>query len=332
MKLLCFILLISFTFHSVSAQQPVEKAVNTINEQNARSIIGFLASDALEGRRAGSNSGKVTAEYLASYLISLGIEPLSDSYFQQFEAYNEDFQSRKRYTVEPDSIVKYKQRVHRVLKMQNVIGMIGGVNPDEYVIVGAHYDHLGKDESLEGDQIYNGADDNASGVSAVMQIAKAFVESGVKPQRNVIFAFWDGEELGLLGSRYFTMSCTFTNDIKGYLNFDMIGRNNDESQPKHVVYFYSEQHPVFGNWLKDSIRKYGLNLEPDYRPSDNLLGGSDNRSFARYDIPVIWYHTDGHPDYHKPSDEASHINWGKLVDITKAAFLNMWNLANEKNY
>lgn len=332
MKIIYFNLLFLFAFHSLVAQQPVEKGVNSINERNAKSIIGFLASDALEGRRAGSNAGKVVSEYLASYLMSLGIEPLVDSYFQNFEAYNEDFQTRKRYTVEPDSIVKYKERVHRVLNMQNVIGMIPGINADEYVIVGAHYDHLGKDENLAGDQIYNGADDNASGVSAVMQIAKAFVQSGVKPQRNVIFAFWDGEELGLLGSKYFTMNCPFRNDIKGYLNFDMIGRNNDETKPAHVVYFYSDDHPVFEKWLKDSISKYGLHLEPDYRASDKMLGGSDNRSFASHDIPVIWYHTDGHPDYHKPGDDASKINWGKLVDITKAAFLNMWNLANEKSY
>lgn len=327
-----FIFLFLFSAHSIVAQKPNEKALNSITEQDAKAIIGFLASDALEGRGAGSHAGKVTAEYLKAYLTSLGIKPLGDSYFQPFEAYNEDFQSRKRYTVEPDSIIKYKQGVHRILKMQNVLGMISGVNTNEYVIVAAHYDHLGKDENLAGDQIYNGADDNASGVSAVMQIAKAFAESGVKPQRNVIFAFWDGEELGLLGSRYFTMNCPFISHIKAYLNFDMIGRNTDESNPDYVVYFYAEEHPVFEKWLRDDIKQYNLKLKPDYRASDKFLGGSDNRSFARYDIPVIWYHTDGHPDYHRPSDEAPKINWVKLVDITKAAFLNMWNLANEKTY
>jgi len=86
------------------------------------------------------------------------------------------------------------------------------------------------------------------------------------------------------------------------------------------------------DWLKNDIKKYGLNLSPDYRPWDKPVGGSDNASFALLDIPVIWYHTDGHPDYHMPGDHVEKINWNKIVDITKASFLNMWNLANEKNY
>lgn len=314
------------------AQQPVEGGLNSINANCSRAYIGFLASDALKGRRAGSPEGVIVAEYLASYLLSIGVEPLGDSYFQPFEAYNEDFQSHKRYQVHPDSIAKYKKDVHRVLKLNNVLGMIRGENADEYVIVGAHYDHLGYDPDLVGDQIYNGADDNASGVSAVMQIAKAFVESGQKPKRNVIFAFWDGEELGLLGSKYFTQTSPFIKQIKGYLNFDMIGRNCDESNPDNVAYFYTEANPKFGQWLKNDIVKYNLKLAPDYRPWDRPIGGSDNGSFARYDIPIIWYHTNGHPDYHKPSDHSDKINWSKVVDITKASFLNMWNLANESDF
>ena len=109
--------------------------------------------------------------------------------------------------------------------MDNVLAYIPGKRSDEYVIVGAHFDHLGVDETLADDKIYNGADDNASGVSAVLQIARAFALSGEKPLRNVIFAFWDGEEKGLLGSKHFVQHCPFLKQIKGYLNFDMIGRN-----------------------------------------------------------------------------------------------------------
>ena len=86
------------------------------------------------------------------------------------------------------------------------MGKIEGKNPSEIVIVGAHYDHLGIDPMLDGDQIYNGADDNASGVSAVLQIARAFLATGQQPERTVIFAFWDGEEKGLLGSKAFVQS------------------------------------------------------------------------------------------------------------------------------
>ncbi|PXV62500.1 peptidase M28-like protein [Dysgonomonas alginatilytica] len=332
MKIYLSVLLLSVSLLSAFAQKPIEKGLNSISERGAKAAVGFLASDALQGRGAGALGGQVASEYLASYLTALGIQSLSETYFQPFEAYSEDFKQKKRYQVNPDSIAKYKQGVHRVLNLRNVLGMIPGVNKNEYVIVGAHFDHLGMDTNLVGDQIYNGADDNASGVSAVMQIAKAFVESGVQPQRNVIFAFWDGEEDGLLGSKYFTQNCTFINQVKGYLNFDMIGRNNDEANPSYVVYFYTEANPAFGKWLKDDIKKYDLQLTPNYTPWDKPVGGSDNGSFAKAGVPIIWYHTDGHPDYHKPSDEFSKINWGKLVEITKASYLNAWNLANEKEY
>lgn len=318
---------------SVWAESPEKKGLETINRASAEAHIGFLASDELQGREAGYLSGRIAGQYIVAYLKTLGLQPLyGDSFFQPFEAYRKERQRKARYQVHPDSIALLKKEVHQKLSLRNVLAKIEGKNPNEYVIVGAHYDHLGLDPLLDGDQIYNGADDNASGVAAVLQIARAFLATGVQPERTVIFAFWDGEEKGLLGSEYFVQSCSFVKQIKGYLNFDMIGRNNDESRPRHVVYFYTEAHPVFGDWLKNDIKEYGLKLEPNYRPWDRPVGGSDNASFAERDIPVIWYHTDGHPDYHLPSDHADRINWEKTVDITKASFLNMWNLANEEKY
>lgn len=318
---------------SVWAESPEKKGLETINRASAEAHIGFLASDELQGREAGYLSGRIAGQYIVAYLKTLGLQPLyGDSFFQPFEAYRKERQRKARYQVHPDSIALLKKEVHQKLSLRNVLAKIDGKNPNEYVIVGAHYDHLGLDPLLDGDQIYNGADDNASGVAAVLQIARAFLATGVQPERTVIFAFWDGEEKGLLGSEYFVQSCSFVKQIKGYLNFDMIGRNNDESKPRHVVYFYTEAHPVFGDWLKNDIKEYGLKLEPNYRPWDRPVGGSDNASFAERDIPVIWYHTDGHPDYHLPSDHADRINWEKTVDITKASFLNMWNLANEEKY
>ena len=318
---------------SVWAESPEKKGLETINRASAEAHIGFLASDELQGREAGYLSGRIAGQYIVAYLKTLGLQPLyGDSFFQPFEAYRKERQRKARYQVHPDSIALLKKEVHQKLSLRNVLAKIEGKNPNEYVIVGAHYDHLGLDPLLDGDQIYNGADDNASGVAAVLQIARAFLATGVQPERTVIFAFWDGEEKGLLGSEYFVQSCSFVKQIKGYLNFDMIGRNNDESKPRHVVYFYTEAHPAFGDWLKNDIKEYGLKLEPNYRPWDRPVGGSDNASFAERDIPVIWYHTDGHPDYHLPSDHADRINWEKTVDITKASFLNMWNLANEEKY
>lgn len=326
--LLALLLVGNITF----AQFPIERALNTINRSSAEATINFLASDELQGREAGFHGSRVTSEYIVSLLQWMGVSPLADSYFQLFDAYRKERQKKGRLEVHPDSIAKLKQEVHQKLSMRNVLGMILGKNTKEYVIVGAHFDHLGIDPALDGDQIYNGADDNASGVSAVLQIARAFLASGQQPERNVIFAFWDGEEKGLLGSKYFVQTCPFLSQIKGYLNFDMIGRNNKPQQPKQVVYFYTAAHPVFGDWLKEDIRKYSLQLEPDYRAWENPIGGSDNGSFAKVGIPIIWYHTDGHPDYHQPSDHADRLNWDKIVEITKASFLNMWKMANEKSF
>lgn len=317
---------------TVWAQSPLEKGLNSINRSSAEAYIGFLASDELQGREAGHAGSRIAARYLTSLLQNMGVQPLQASYLQPFEAYRKERQQLGRFEVHPDSVAIIKSKVHQKLSMNNVLGMIPGKKSNEYVIVGAHYDHLGIDPALDGDQIYNGADDNASGVSAVLQIAKAFLISGKQPERNVIFAFWDGEEKGLLGSKYFVQTCSFIGQVKGYLNFDMIGRNSQPENPQNVAYFYTESHPAFGDWLKEDIRKYNLKLKPDYRPWDNPVGGSDNGPFAKAGVPIIWYHTGGHPDYHQPSDHTERLNWEKVVEISKASFLNVWNLANEKNY
>lgn len=308
---------------------PKQKGYETINRITAEGHIGFLAADELAGREAGYPSGRIATAYIEAYFRTLGLEPWNgESYRQPFEAYRKERQKKGRYTVHPDSIALLKKEVHQRLPLTNVMARIEGKNPNEIVVMGAHYDHLGVDPLLDSDKIYNGADDNASGVSAVLQIARAFLESGVKPERTIIFALWDGEEKGLLGSEHFVLTYPDLSKIKGYINFDMIGRNNNEAKPKHVVYFYTEAHPAFGEWLKNDVEKYGLQLEPNYRPWDRPIGGGDNGSFAKRDIPIIWYHTDGHPDYHQPSDHADRINYEKVVEITRAAYLNLWNMAN----
>lgn len=318
----------------IQAQTNLEKGLHSINKNTAEACITFLAGDELEGREAGTHGANIASAYLMSEMQEIGIVPLTNNgYYQMFEACNKERTMRGgRWQVNTDSINKLKNGIHRSIKMRNVLGMIPGKNKNEYVVIGAHFDHLGVDPTLEGDQIYNGADDNASGVSAVIQIAQAFIKSGKEPERNVIFAFWDGEEKGLLGSKYFVENCSFINQIKAYLNFDMIGRNKDEQKPKHVDFFYTEAYPAFEKWSKDDIKKYHLQLEPVFRPWDKPIGGSDNGPFAQKGIPIMWYHTDGHRDYSMPGDHAEKLNWNKIVEITKAAFLNAWKLANESNY
>lgn len=318
---------------AVHAETPEEKGLKTINQTTAQAHVGFLASDDLLGREAGTAGGRIAGQYLVAQLQTLGIRPLDGSYLHPFEACHPERQQKGgRWQVHPDSVAAMRRSgaAFQLLSLNNVLGMIEGKNPNEIVIVGAHYDHLGTDPFLAGDRIYNGADDNASGVSAVLQIARAFLATRKKPERTVIFAFWDGEEKGLLGSRAFVDRFPKMDCVKGYLNFDMIGRNSDEVHPEQVTYFYTEACPAFGQWLKEDVRKYDLKLAPDYRPWDKPVGGSDNASFALRNIPIIWYHTGGHPDYHQPGDHTDKINWDKVVNITKASFLNMWKMANEK--
>lgn len=323
---------------SLSAQtpdtlSPKDRGYNTINRTTAEAHIGFLAADELEGREAGYKSGRIAGNYVESQLKALGLEPWDGtSYSQPFDAYHVERQKHGRYTVHPDSIAKISTGVHQRLHLRNILGKITGKNPDEYVVIGAHYDHLGVDPLLDGDKIYNGADDNASGVAAVLQIARAFIASGQQPMRTIIFALWDGEEKGLLGSEHFMLTWPDPSAIKGYLNFDMIGRNNKEDEPEHVVYLYTAGNPMFETWLKNDIAQRGLRLKPHFSAWKQLLSGSDNRSFAKHNIPIIWYHTDGHPDYHMPSDHTERINWDKTVEITRAAYLNLWNLANIPSY
>lgn len=329
MKRLLFLFSIFALF--AHAQSPKEVGLQTINKHSAESYISFLASDALLGRKAGSSTGLIAAEYIKSQLMNIGIKSLSEDYFQPFSALKK--KNEKRFFVVSDSISNFmNEEGGDKLYLQNVFGFIEGENRSEFIVVGAHYDHLGVGISVNGDSIYNGADDNASGVSAVLQIAKAIKESGQQPLRSILFAFWDGEELGLLGSEHFMLNSSIATQIKGYINFDMIGRNNDDAKPEQVVYFYTAANPQFGDWLKNDIVTYSFNLKPDYKSWDNPISGSDNASFAKRNIPIIWYHTDGHADYHKPSDHTSKINWEKLVYITKAAYLNVWNLANCSDY
>ncbi|MCL3782389.1 M20/M25/M40 family metallo-hydrolase [Prolixibacteraceae bacterium JC049] len=216
----------------------------------------------------------------------------------------------------------------RLLQARNVLGMIEGENPNEIVVVGAHYDHLG----MHNGRIWNGADDNASGVVAVMSIARACMATGVKPKRTIVFACWDGEERGLLGSRYFASTIDNPKNYVAYLNFDMIGRDrNPEKTKKHVLMFYTKAFKDLERLNKKHVNKYSLGIETEYRPWENPVGGSDNASFARLGIPIFWYHTDGHPDYHKATDHASLINWEKMLEIVKVSYLNVWELANQEN-
>lgn len=212
------------------AQKLPSKGYSGITEERTRNIVGYLASDMLEGREAGTRGGDLAAEYIVLMLKEWGIEPFGgENYFQHFLA----AKNGNSWVTEADfDISGLVEDGCENRFMKNVLGVIPG-KEDGIVVVGAHYDHLGVDSTLVGDACFNGADDNASGVAAVMQIARAIKVSGKQPRRTIIFAFWDGEEKGLLGSRFFVKKCPFLSDISAYMNFDMVGRGPAEN-PGHL--------------------------------------------------------------------------------------------------
>lgn len=315
------------------AQKALERGLETISRERSENLMYFLADDLLEGRDAGMRGGQLAARYIVSMLREWGITPFnSNGYYQSFDIAKLTKPQRGPWQVHPDSIAKVKSYgAHHLRHLNNILAAIPGKRTNEYVIVGAHYDHEGIMPDIAVDAIYNGADDNASGVVAVMQIARAFATSGQQPERTVIFAFWDGEEKGLLGSRFFIHNWQIPSQIKCYLNFDMVGRG-PVNNPKHLSYFYTASHQAFGNWLKQDMKERNFGFVPDYRAWDNPVGGSDNGTFAKAGIPIIWYHTEGHPDYTRPSDTADKIDFDKLTDICKASFLTSWRMANESRY
>lgn len=315
------------------AQSDRERGLGSICREQAENYVGFLADDLLEGRDAGMRGGKIAAAYIVSLLKDWGIQPLyGTDYYQPFHAAQLTKPERGAWQIHPDSICKIQARgAHRLRHMKNILAAIPGKDTASFVVVGAHYDHEGVAPDMAGDAIYNGADDNASGVSAVLQIAKAFLTAGKQPERTVIFAFWDGEEKGLLGSRHFVRTWNAPQRIKAYLNFDMVGRGPIDA-PRLVRYFYTAAHPDFERWLKADMQTYHFDFDPDYKAWERPVGGSDNASFALAEIPIVWYHTEGHPDYTRPSDSADKIDYAKLTDITRAAFLTAWRMANEASY
>lgn len=317
-----------FCVSSVTAQEVSKAGYKSITEDNARVFVGELAKDFYEGRDAGTEGAGKAAEYIISLLEKWGVEPCSkDGYLQHFRT----VKNQNNWATEADiKIDKFIAEGCENRIMKNILACIPGEG-EGYVVVGAHYDHLGIDSALVDDICFNGADDNASGVSAVLQLAKAMKKSKVRPKRTVIFAFWDGEEKGLLGSSFFVKRFFDVSKISAYMNFDMVGRGPQE-KPLLLSYNYSAKNPLFGEWLKADVEKYKISLEPVYNASEYLIGGSDNTPFARKKVPVVWYTTEGHPDYHRPSDSAEKINYAKLADITRVAYLCLWRLANEESY
>lgn len=231
----------------------------------------------------------------------------------------------------PGKVMSFKTTVaSKIVKARNVLGMIEGEKKDEYIVVGGHYDHVGKWNGW----IWNGADDNASGTVGVMTIAKAFKATGKKPEKTVIFAAWTGEEKGLWGSRYFVREAMKKNlDIVVGLNYDMIGRDSEnDTQKNKASMTYTKANAGIEEITKKNIEQYDIDLDLTFRASESPSGGSDHAPFAQAGIPIFYFMAAMHPDYHLPSDEVDKINWKKMVNIIKIGFLNTWNFANSDDH
>ncbi|MBN1387319.1 MAG: M20/M25/M40 family metallo-hydrolase [Bacteroidales bacterium] len=230
----------------------------------------------------------------------------------------------------PDTRVNINTEVKkRRVRVRNVIAMIEGKKKDEFVVIGAHMDHMG----MSGGRIWNGADDNASGTVGVMTIARAFKATGVQPERTVLFCAWTGEEKGLLGSEYFSRNPTFSSmdNCKFYINFDMIARDTDrDEEGVNVGVTYNSNYPEILDMCKRNVTDYGLKMNYEYRGQENPRGGSDYTAFTENGVPVIAFMAAMHPDYHTPNDEVEFVNWEKMLDIIKLGFLNLWEVANKE--
>ncbi|GAB4049749.1 M20/M25/M40 family metallo-hydrolase [Spirosoma litoris] len=261
-------------------------------EPSAKRIIkhiNTLASDKMQGRGTGSAENAKAARYIEKHFKKYGLKPLgTDGYYQSFTA-------KVRRVVVPDSL----------RKAANVIGFLDNEAPYT-IVVGAHYDHLGLGrqgsslDSLPQGKIHNGADDNASGVAGLLELAQYFAKNGVKEPYNVLFMAFGAEELGLQGSRYFLNNPTLPLDKLNFMVcMDMIGRYNPERGVGIGGYGTSDTWPIVFKGAESSIKFF----------TDRAgNGGSDNAAFYAKQIPVLFFHTGGHPDYHRPSDDPEKID------------------------
>lgn len=216
------------------------------------------------------------------------------------------------------------------VQVPNVVGRAPGVQltrAEDYVVLMAHLDHLGVGEPDEsGDSIYNGADNNASGVSALVAIADAFAALPSRTSRPILFIAVSGGEDGLLGSTWFATHPTVNlSGAVAALNMDMIGRNHPDSV-MIVGYGYSSLGPLVDE-IASATPSLGLSVAPDGRAAEDLFFRSDQAAFARQGIPAVQFFTGLHDDYHAPSDEADRIDAGKAARIARLVFLTAHRLA-----
>ncbi|MDO7171006.1 M28 family peptidase [Mariniflexile sp. AS56] len=260
------------------------------NEHSLLQHIKTLSSDAFEGRRTGTKGGEKAEKYIINQFVAAHVLPLGKSYTQPFSFSNEG----KQY------------------KGSNVLGLIkGALYPEKYVVISAHYDH----EGIKNGQIYNGADDDASGVSALFSFAEYFKNN--PPKHSVILAAFDAEELGLQGSKYFVNhSIIPLKHIMVNLNLDMISRS-DKKELFAVGTVHNEtlKHVIVDHDY--SLKMSLLTGHDEGNWKDNWTYASDHANFHKKKIPFLYFGVDDHEDYHKPTDDYENIHPEFYIEAVK---------------
>jgi len=269
--------------------------------------VAILSHDSLSGRETGTKGEKIASEYIKKRFKTLNLKPiLEEGYIQKF-----NFKTTSNPHQAPSFTNELTDSVSTGI---NVIGYIDN-NAKHVVVIGAHYDHLGYggSNSLYRDkekQIHNGADDNASGTAMMLDLAGKLI--GIPSQNNYIFVAFSGEEIGLLGSNYFTKNIPIDmSKINYMINMDMVGRLKPDST---LAIFGVGTSPIFKQVINSSNKTFKLSLK------DSGVGPSDHTSFYTNNIPVLHFFTGQHEDYHKPSDDYHKINFDGMKMISNYIF------------
>ena len=274
--------------------------------------VAFLADDKLEGRQTGTQGEAKASEYLISRFKEIGLQAKGTEDFLQ------PFSFKPK--TDPHKEVEFTKNVDSTITGNNVMGYIDN-NAETTIVIGAHYDHLGYggEGSLYREKekaIHNGADDNASGVAVLLNLADRLKVKNskveIKDNNNYLFMAFSGEEMGLLGSNYFSKNPTIdAQSINYMINMDMVGRMKADST---LAVYGVGTSPMFKQTLKANNEKFKL-IE-----NESGVGPSDHTSFYLIDVPVLHFFTGQHEDYHKPSDDSGKLNYKGMNLISDYIF------------
>ncbi|MEX0890728.1 MAG: M20/M25/M40 family metallo-hydrolase [Gemmatimonadota bacterium] len=289
-------------------------------EADVRHQLATLAHDSMMGRRVGTPGTEKAARYLAAQLAAFGVRPAGDmGYYQQVPMARPEAGQRRAPVLLDDLAGLDTLPEERRMLERNVVGIIRGADlelRDEVVVVAAHYDHVGIGQPVDGDSIYNGADDDASGVVAVLEIARALA-AGPAPKRTVVVLLSTAEEVGMQGTRFYMRNPAMPLErTVAQFEVEMIGRPDSLAGGPGRAWLTGYERTTMGAQLAAR----GIPLVPDPRPEQNFFQRSDNIVFARAGIPA---HTlssfNLHTDYHQPSDEVEHVDFEHMTAVINAA-------------